>query len=92
MFDKSSFENALPPDNDANSSSILCKGYTSLFATLLIVSLWSPQSLTMPSHLITGTTSAAHDENHWHYDTFCLKVVKFARNLVMECKWKGVGI
>ena len=45
----------------------------------------------MPSHLITGTTGAAHDENFTDTMISCLKVVKLVRNFVTECKWKSLG-
>ena len=61
--DKSNFEKTLPLETAANSSLILDRRYTPFFATLLIVILQSPQSLTLISYLIIGTTGVAHDEN-----------------------------
>ena len=45
----------------------------------------------MSSHLITGTTGAAHDKNFPDTTISCLKVVKLVRNFVTECKWKSMG-
>lgn len=54
--------NVSPPLNDANMSSITCKGYCSTAHTGFIVTLKYPHVRTEPSFSITGTMGVAHSE------------------------------